>query len=270
MHYSMVEWLGIFLITALVVTGIGFIRTVWFISLGYSAAIAVFVLLVTFLFHQRFVWFHWLQNLALLVWAVRLGFFLLLRERNVHYTESVSYTTRRSQALRGLLKIAIWVSVCVLYVCMFSPALFAAHEYRYAVPVFPLIAGSMLMLCGVFIEGVADQQKSAFKAQFPRRFCNKGLFAWVRFPNYLGEILVWVGNFLVGVPFYTSLWYWLISGTGLVCIVLIMIGSAKRLEAKQNSQYGTDPAYQTYIGTVPVLFPWVRLYSLKNVRVYLG
>ena len=56
---------------------------------------------------------------------------------------------------------------------------------------------------------------------------------------------------------------------GLVCIVLIMMGSTKRLEKQQDGRYGEQLAYQKYAQSVPVLFPFVPIYSLKNVRVYL-
>ena len=56
---------------------------------------------------------------------------------------------------------------------------------------------------------------------------------------------------------------------GLVCIVLIMMGSTKRLEASQEERYGAREGFQHYIHTVPVLFPFVPIYTLKDVRVFL-
>ena len=56
---------------------------------------------------------------------------------------------------------------------------------------------------------------------------------------------------------------------GLVCIVLIMIGSTKRLESSQNDRYGARDDFQQYTRTVPVLVPFVPIYSLRNVRVFL-
>ena len=49
-----------------------------------------------------------------------------------------------------------------------------------------------------------------------------------------------------------------------------MIGSTKRLERKQDERYGSDPEYQRYVQTVPVLIPLVPLYSLKRWRIALG
>ncbi len=91
----------------------------------------------------------------------------------------------------------------------------------------------------------------------------------MRCPNYLGEILFWVGNWIVAVVVFASLLQGIISLIGVACIVLIMLGSTKRLEHSQGERYGSLPEYQTYIHTVPVLLPFVPVYSLKNIRFYL-
>jgi protein-S-isoprenylcysteine O-methyltransferase Ste14 len=62
---------------------------------------------------------------------------------------------------------------------------------------------------------------------------------------------------------------WVIAFIGLACIVLIMLGSTKRLERSQTQRYGNLPEYQRYAKTVPVLFPFVPLYSLQGIRFYL-
>ncbi len=147
-------------------------------------------------------------------------------------------------------KLIIWIGVSVLYVVMFTPSLFVlAPAPGSAAPVGPAVlvqwAGLAIMAGALGMEALADQQKSAFKVRFPGQFCNAGLYRWVRCPNYLGEILFWVGNWVVGLLFYTSPLRWLLAAGGLVCIVLIMLGSTKRLEAQQDARYGQNQAYRT-------------------------
>jgi steroid 5-alpha reductase family enzyme len=125
------------------------------------------------------------------------------------------------------------------------------------------------MAGGLVIEAVADQQKSAFKKKNPRGFINTGLYRWVRYPNYLGEIMVWLGSWAMSLAFYTNIVEGIISLIGVICIILIMIGSTKRLEFSQGERYGHLEEYQEYVCLVPVLFPFVPVYSLKKVRVYL-
>jgi steroid 5-alpha reductase family enzyme len=154
---------------------------------------------------------------------------------------------------------------------MFSPVVFlvAAIESLDDKQMSIAFAGVSLMWLGLSLEAIADHQKSNAKAKDPNSFVSSGLYRWVRYPNYLGEILVWNGNFFAGIVAYKTWWHWMAATIGVVCIILIMIGSTKRLESKQAQCYGEDPNYKKYVKTVPVLFPWLPIYSLINVRVYL-
>jgi steroid 5-alpha reductase family enzyme len=214
---------AILLITALVVCSIGFIRLVWFISIGYGYAIAAMavVLGVAGASAEKLSALLIGQLALLFVYGLRLGTHVWRRERNAAY--------RR-----------------------------AAKE-NYGEP------GG-----GLGLKWLADRQKTAAKRKAPERFCDSGLFAWVRCPAYLGEILFWMGNWTLGAASFSAWWHWLGSAVGLVCIILIMLGSTKRLEASQNRRYGELEAFQKYRETVPILFPWVPIYSLAKLRWTLG
>lgn len=258
------------LVLALFISALGFYKTIFFITLGYAFSIAAMAVVTTIHYASQLTLVSILQNVLLLIWSVRLGIYLIQRETLPAFSNQRKLNQERTARITLPIKFAIWASVSLLYVAMYSPALFV---YSHA-PVdtdrslIPWV-GVVVMLAGLVIESVGDQQKSDFKAKFPKSFCNVGLYRWVRCPNYLGEILFWVGNWVIGVAFYSNLAEWAISLIGAVCITLIMMGSAKRLEASQYERYGDDPNYQTYIRTVPILFPFVPVYTLKNVRVYL-
>ena len=83
-------------------------------------------------------------------------------------------------------------------------------------------------------------------------------------------MVFWIGAWIAGISAYTLPLHWAMSLSGVIAIVLIMLGSARRLEMKQDERYGSNPEYQAYCGTVPVLFPFLPVYSLKNLKVYLG
>lgn len=265
------ELLGLLLVASLAVGLIGFIRTVWFISIGYAASIVLFVLITAALWSDRLDLLTGAQLLAALVWGVRLGSYLVSRERSAAYRDAVSDQTDRSQSLPLVAKLGIWLAVSLLYVCMFSPAVFLADVASSLDRKQGLLAtlGIAVMWFGLVLEAVADHQKSRQKSIDPNMFASKGLYAWVRCPNYLGEILVWLGNFIAALVAYSAWWHWGMALTGVVCIVLIMLGSTKRMEFKQDERYGGDPSYRAYTASVPVLLPWVPLYTLKNIRVYL-
>jgi steroid 5-alpha reductase family enzyme len=267
---SDVSLLVLCLASTLGINLLGFRRTVWFVSIGYTFSVAIGTILVAALASR--LWLHnGLQLAILFVWAARLGYFLVQRDRNERYRQAVDDQTGRAQALPLSAKLGIWISTSVLYVTMLSPAVLSLAPLDPASVIGPAIVylGIVVMIAGVVIESIADRQKTRFKREHPGRFTNIGLYRWVRCPNYLGEILVWFGSYVVGLVFYAAWWHWVLAGVGLICIVLIMIGSTKRLERKHEERYGHDERFREYCRSVPVLFPWVPIYTLRNVRVYL-
>ncbi len=257
---------------SLLISALGFIRVVYFVSIGYAFSIAAMALTLLISRWPALTVTAVLHNLLLIGWGLRLGVYLMRREFQPSYRREMASVVARGAGVVGLRKLVVWLGVALLYVCMISPSLFSLYYAPNLPPPLTLILqilGLALLAGGLLLETLADRQKSAFKAEHPHDFCSVGLYSWVRCPNYLGEITFWVGNWLLGVAFYTFFLHWAISLIGLVCIVLIMMGSTKRLEKQQDGRYGDQPAYQTYICTVPVLFPFVPVYSLKNVKVYL-
>lgn len=261
-------------VLALIVSAVGFYRVVYFISIGYAFSIVAMAAAVVILLRQNLTVAAALQNLLLAFWGLRLGIFLVRRELQPGYSKELAATHQRTAGMALPVKVIIWIGVSFLYVLMFSPSLFVTATPAAAQP---STAGSLIQWLGLAImvgalvtESLADRQKSAFKARFPSQFCNTGLYSRVRCPNYLGEILFWTGNWVAALAFYTSLLRWVAGLIGLACIVLIMLGSTKRLEEQQNQRYGDRPEYQDYIRTVPILIPYIPVYSFKTLRVYLG
>ena len=257
---------------ALLMSSRGFYQVVHFISTGYGFSIAGMAILSMFIFRHNLAWYSALHVILLAVYGLRLGIYLIRREFQPSYQKELKSVQERSSGILFVQSILIWIGVSILYVLMFSPALFNlvnSPRQLSSLATTSQVVGLLFMTGGLAIEALADQQKSAFKAQFPKQFCNIGLYRWARCPNYLGEITFWVGNWIMGLALYTSGLRWVASFAGLICIVLIMMGSTKRLERAQYDRYGQAPEYQKYIQTVPVLFPFIPIYTLKNIRVYL-
>jgi protein-S-isoprenylcysteine O-methyltransferase Ste14 len=68
----------------------------------------------------------------------------------------------------------------------------------------------------------------------------------------------------MGIGFYKTALEWVISLIGMVCIVYIMFGSTRRLEKTQISRYGSLPEFQKYSKSVPILIPWLPLFTLQK------
>ena len=69
---------------------------------------------------------------------------------------------------------------------------------------------------------------------------------------------------LQGVTVFRGPLQWALAGLGYLLLIYIMFSGARRLEIRQNRNYGGDPAYQRYVKTVPILLPFVPLYSVEK------
>jgi len=253
--------------TAAAVSALGFLRLVWFVSIGYGYAIAAMAVVLGWRLQWGGPGLVAAHLVLLFLYGARLGTHVLRRGRQPAYQQAARASYGEPTAGLGN-KVAIWIGVSLLYVTMFSPAAF--HGLRPDAGHGVVATGLGLMAAGLILQGWADAQKAAAKRAAPERFCDHGLFAWVRCPAYLGELVFWAGNWVAGVPAYGQWWHWVMALFGLICIVLIMVGATKRLEASQQKRYGQLPEFQRYTQTVPILIPWVRLYSLKGVKWALG
>ena len=117
------------------------------------------------------------------------------------------------------------------------------------------------MAGGVMMETVADMQKKMAKMVRPGRYVDTGLYRLVRCPNYLGELIIWTGSFVVCFGACCTLWQWVIASVGYVGIVYVMFSGARRLEMRQTQVYGDNPGFQAYVGKTPLLLP---IYSLER------
>lgn len=264
--------IGILFLICLVISSIGFYRLMYFISLGYGFSMAAMGVAVLVFYGFTSVIF--VVHTALLVtYGLRLGIYLLRREKTLSY-KNIMAEIRVLNRTKGLVrKIAIWLGVSLLYVLMFLPVV--VHSYRidagFTIGTNPVvIVGILMMGLALILVTIADNQKSVFKKSNQYSFCNIGLYRLVRCPNYFGEMLFWTGHILTALIFMNQLTWLAVTLVGYVCIILVMLGSTKRLEIKQNKRYGHDEAYWDYCLSTPVLIPMIPIYSLKNLKVYLG
>lgn len=253
----------VLLAVALAASACGFKKYVWFISIGYGAAVAAIGVALLVMFGARAGVASALQALLLVVYGCRLSGYLAYRElRSRSYNQKMKGEIKGNDSVTLGVRFAIWGSAALLYACQTSPVLFrmAAGGRTDAF----LVVGLAVSVFGLAFETTADIQKNAAKRRNPRRFVGTGLFRIVRCPNYLGEMLFWTGTFVSGIGVYSGVAQWLAALLGYVGIVYVMFGGARRLEIRQNRSYGKDPAYQRYVRTTPIMLPFVPLYSVEK------
>lgn len=262
------QFLILFLV-ALIISVIGFKKFVWFISLGYGFAIAGIGVALLILFRGSLTPVTVILSILLILYGCRLGGYLMIREkRSASYQNTMKHEIKDGSDMNLFLKIVVWVACALLYVCEASPVLFRLENQAGTDGV--AIVGTIIMILGIVLESASDLTKNKFKKEHPKRFCDVGLFRIVRCPNYFGEVLIWTGVFVSGVTALQGVWQWVAAIGGWVCIVYIMFGGARRLEIRQNKNYGSDPEYQKYVKSTPILIPLIPLYSVAKYKWLLG
>ncbi len=259
----------ILVVVALVISAIGFYKYVYFISLGYGFSIAGIGVAMLVLFSDRLSAATAAACVLFIIYGCRLGGYLLIREiKSASYRSTMKKEIKDGSDMKLVAKLSIWISCSLLYVLQVSSIFFRLQNGG-DVDGFAYV-GIMIMICGIVLEALADMQKSAAKKKNPNRFCDSGLYKLVRCPNYLGEILFWTGVLVAGINTLTGVWQWVAAVIGWTCIVYIMFGGARRLEIRQNRNYGADSEYQAYVKKTPILLPLIPLYSVEKYKWLVG
>ena len=255
----------ILLLVSLVCSAVGFYMYIYFFSVGYGLSVAAIG--VTLLIRFAGAWNpgELLCCLLLLVYGLRLSGYLLIREwKSAAYGKVLRPELERSKQMPLGPKLAIWIACALLYTLEASPVLFRLENDAPAD--WALWLGLVLMVAGLLLETAADVQKTRAKKVNAYRFVDTGLYRLVRCPNYLGEMVFWLGVLLSGITTLSGAWQWIAALLGFVLIVYVMFSGARRLEIRQDRNYGEDPEYQAYCKTVPILLPFVPLYSVEKYK----
>jgi len=249
----------------MIVSSIGFKNYVWFISLGYGFSIAAEGLAMLLLYRDGLSLGTILCCILFIVYGCRLGGYLAYRElKSSSYKKNMTGEIKDGKTVPFGVKIAIWVTCAVLYVTQIAGVFYRLHNGS-GTNVWTWV-GAAIMVVGIVLESAADIQKNQAKKVNPRRFVDTGLYRIVRCPNYLGEMIFWTGVLISGIGAVSGIGQWIVVLVGYVGIIFVMFSGARRLEIRQNKNYGNDPEYQKYVKTVPIMVPFVPLYSVEKYK----
>jgi len=117
--------------------------------------------------------------------------------------------------------------------------------------------GLVIALMGIVIEGVADSQKFVFKNKSSNKgkWISTGLWKYSRHPNYLGEIMMWVGIFLYCLVYINGIGFITILSPIYITILLVAVSGIPTLEKEYDKRYRGSKQYQDYKKNTGILFP---------------
>ena len=116
-----------------------------------------------------------------------------------------------------------------------------------------LLFASSFSIFAVIIETVADEQMREFRKDKLNKgkTMNKGLWRLSRHPNYFGEVMFWVGLYLMAIlTVETPLWL-MVSPVSM--IMLFVFISCPMMD---NRSLNNRDDYKDYMDTTPQLFLW--------------
>ena len=187
----------------------------------------------------------------LLFWSLRLGPFLFIRRLGANNDERLKEFFNSPLSLYFLWSMnSLWVFFTSLsMIIIFS----SPNENE-----FGLIQwlGLIVWVTGYVIEVISDSQKTKFNKFNKGKFINIGLWKYIRHPNYLGEIIIWVGIFIISLNYIHSLTSFLsILSPIFVFLLLRFITGVPQLEARGKEKWGHLDEYNSYKEKTGLLFP---------------
>jgi len=226
----------------------------FFDATGSATYIAVAIFPLTLLDTPNAV--QWLVAALVMVWALRLGSFLVLRINREG--KDGRFDEVKPNFFRFL---NVW-NIQALWVTLTSAAALAVLTVRGSAGISLWTAiGLVLWLAGFLIEAVADHQKSIFRRQSENkdRFINTGLWSLSRHPNYFGEIMIWVGMAVIAFPLLQGWQHVALVSPVFVTLLLTKVSGVPLLEKRADKKWGKREDYQQYKAKTPVLIPFIKL-----------
>jgi len=204
--------------------------------------------------------YHWRQILVtslVVAWGLRLSGYLLYRI--IKIGEDDRFDDKRSDPVRFAM---FWIFQAVWVFTVSLPVIFinAPRSAEYLSPdtFTPMdIIGSILFVTGLLCEAVSDQQKFSFRNNPENRgmWCQVGLWKVSRHPNYFGEILVWVGIFIISTSICVSVeWVGILSPVFTASILLFLSG-IPLLEQKSDQRHKMKEGYLEFKEKTSPLVP---------------
>lgn len=199
---------------------------------------------------------HFVLLVAVSVWALRLGSFLLIRIWKTKRDKR--FDDKRNSFVKFL---AFWLLQGFSVFVILIPSLLVFENQNARIADLSYF-GLAIFIIGLLLESTADIEKYRFNSN-PRnkgKWIATGVWRYSRHPNYLGEMLVWIGIYIFAVPMLpiNAVLLGLISPLYIITLLLFISG-IPLLEKSADARWGKDKNYQEYKRKTPVLVPKIFL-----------
>lgn len=170
------------------------------------------------------------------VWGVRLASYLLVRILKTGKDER--FNKVRDNPLKFLV---FWIFQIVWVYTVSLPVIFVNSPISLQVSFGPAdYIGALLFATGLIVETIADTHKFIFRNNPTNKgkWMDRGLWKISRHPNYLGEIVLWWGAFILSVMILRGPKWAAIISPVFVSVTLIFGSGMPLLERSSDRKYG--------------------------------
>ena len=184
----------------------------------------------------------------IIIWSLRLGTFLFLRikkegkDRRFNDIKKSFSWFFMTFSLSGM-----WVTICSICALtgIANGIIFSSTT----------IIGIIIFTIGFTIEIIADSQKTKFRAMDDNKdkFISIGLWKYSRHPNYLGEIILWLGISLISFSSLEGFQYITLISPIFTYLLLVNVSGINLLEKSGEKKWGHLDSYKSYKENTPRL-----------------
>lgn len=220
------------------------------LSYGLTFIILTFV---TYLLNDAFITLYSIIPATLvIIWGTRLATYLYRRIKKIKKDQR--FDGIREEPLKF---ISFWILQAVSIFIILLPVIMISIDSSISKLSYISIIGFVVSLLGIVIEAVADKQKFDFKNNVKNsgKWVNVGLWKYSRHPNYLGEMMMWVGVFAFVQPFLSDWGYISVISPIYIIVLLLFVSGIPTLEKKYKELYRDNKDYMEYKKKTGLLFP---------------
>ena len=185
----------------------------------------------------------------IIIWSLRLGTFLFLRIKKAGKDRRFNEIKKSFSWFFMTFSVSgMWVSICSICALtgIANGIIFSSTT----------IIGIIIFIIGFTIEIIADSQKTKFRANDDNKdkFISSGLWKYSRHPNYLGEIILWLGISLISFSSLEGFQYITLISPIFTYLLLVNVSGINFLEKSGKKKWGHLESYKKYLKETPRLF----------------
>ncbi len=192
-----------------------------------------------------------------LLWSLRLGFYLLIRVGSHLDVEDGRYKKMREEwgASVNCKLFFFFQGQALSNIYLAIPFFLIAFNKKEGLSILEYI-GIIVWAISIIGEATADAQLKRFKKNPANKgkVCNVGLWNYSRHPNYFFESMIWVGYFLVCLNANYG-WIGILSPLTITLLLFRVTGIPL---TEQQSLRSKGEAYKEYQLTTSMFVPWFK------------